>query len=112
MVSSTKQTMKNKTIEIIKNQIKKNQIILYMKGTPNLPQCGYSAQAVKFIKKYLNRFKYINVLESVHIRHELPKWSKWPTFPQLWINSKLIGGSDIIFEMYKTGELKRLIKKR
>lgn len=104
--------MKKKTITIIKQQIKKNKIILYMKGTPNFPQCGFSAQAVNLLRKYLKHFKYINVLENVHIRYELPIFSKWPTFPQLWVKSKLIGGSDIIFEMYKTGQLKRLLKTR
>ncbi|CAA3707707.1 Glutaredoxin-4 [Candidatus Portiera aleyrodidarum] len=103
--------MKYKTIEIIKEQIKTNKIILYMKGTPNFPQCRFSAQAVNFLRQYLKNFKYINVLENIHIRYELPKFSKWPTFPQLWVNSNLIGGSDIIVEMYKNGELKKLIKK-
>ncbi|CAA3708050.1 Grx4 family monothiol glutaredoxin [Candidatus Portiera aleyrodidarum] len=102
--------MNNKTIEIIKEQIKTNKIILYMKGTPNFPQCGFSAKAVNYLIKYLKTFKFINILENIHIRYELPKFSNWPTFPQLWVNSKLIGGSDIIVEMYKNGELKKLIK--
>ncbi|CEI58817.1 Grx4 family monothiol glutaredoxin [Candidatus Portiera aleyrodidarum] len=102
--------MKNKTIEIIKKQIKNNKIILYMKGTPSFPKCGFSAQAVKFLVKYLKNFTFVNVLENFNIRYELPKFSNWPTFPQLWVNSKFIGGSDIMAEMYKNGELKKLIK--
>ncbi|AGI27218.1 Grx4 family monothiol glutaredoxin [Candidatus Portiera aleyrodidarum] len=102
--------MNNKTIEIIKEQIRTNKIILYMKGTPKFPQCVFSAKAVNCLIKYLKVFKFINVLDNIHIRYELPKLSNWPTFPQLWVNSNLIGGSDIIVEMYKNGELKKIIK--
>lgn len=82
-----------------------------MKGSPNLPNCGFSSQAVKILLKCNTPFSYVDVLEHPDIRLELPKISHWPTYPQLWIDSELIGGSDIMMEMYKKGELQNLIKR-
>lgn len=98
-----------KTIDTIKNQIKNNIVLLYMKGSPKLPNCGFSAKAVKIISLYYKNFSYIDVLQNPEIRMELPKFANWPTFPQLWINGELIGGCDIIIEMHNNGELKALI---
>ncbi|CRK85439.1 Glutaredoxin-4 [Candidatus Providencia siddallii] len=99
------------TIEKIKQQIKKNPIILYMKGSPSFPKCGFSAQAAKTLCSCGEKFAYIDVLENLDIRTELPKYANWPTFPQLWINEELIGGCDIITEMFINKKLQFLIKK-
>lgn len=99
------------TILKIKQQIKKNPVILYMKGSPKFPSCGFSAKAVQILFSCEKRFAYVDVLINSDIRKELPKFSNWPTFPQLWVNGKLIGGCDIITEMYKNGELQILFKK-
>lgn len=97
-------------IEKIQQQISKNLILLYMKGSPKLPECGFSARAVQAISRCGERFAYIDVLKHTDIRTALPRFSKWPTFPQLWINGELIGGCDIIMEMYQNGELQSIIK--
>ncbi|WP_038499451.1 Grx4 family monothiol glutaredoxin [Candidatus Palibaumannia cicadellinicola] len=100
-----------KIIDKIKQQITDNPILLYMKGSPKLPSCGFSAQAVQALSACGERFAYIDVLITPDIRAALPKWAQWPTFPQLWIDGELIGGCDIIIEMYQRGELQSLIKK-
>ncbi|CDZ16463.1 Glutaredoxin 4 [Candidatus Johnevansia muelleri] len=101
-----------KTLDIIKNQIRNNSVLLYMKGTPENPQCGFSAKAVQILNICCKHFSYINILENHSIRLDLPKYANWPTFPQLWINGDLIGGCDIITEMYNNGTLKRLLKNK
>lgn len=98
-------------IDTIKKQILTNPILLYMKGSPKNPNCGFSAKAAKIIFSYYRDFAYIDVLKNNEIRTELPKYSNWPTFPQLWINGKLIGGCDIIIEMHNKGELQKIIEK-
>lgn len=98
-------------LEKIKKQILENHVILYMKGSPEKPSCGFSAKASRIISMYIKNFKYVDVLENIDIKLALPQYSKWPTFPQLWVNNKLIGGCDIISEMHETGELKILFKK-
>lgn len=97
------------TIKKIKKQIQANPILLYMKGTPNTPKCGFSAKAARILSNCTISFTYIDVLVHTDIRSFLPKFSNWPTFPQLWIDNKLIGGCDIIAEMYHCGKLKLLI---
>ncbi|MCK0769084.1 Grx4 family monothiol glutaredoxin [Chromohalobacter canadensis] len=98
------------TLENIQQQIGENTILLYMKGTPQLPQCGFSAQAVQAVMACGERFAFVNILDNPDIRTELPKYANWPTFPQLWVNGELVGGCDIIVEMYESGELEKLIK--
>jgi len=98
------------TLDTIKQQIAENAIILYMKGTPEFPQCGFSARAVNALKACGAKFAYVNILENPDIRAELPKYANWPTFPQLYVNGELIGGSDIILEMYEAGELQEMLK--
>jgi monothiol glutaredoxin len=98
------------TLEAIKKQIEDNKIIFYMKGSPEAPQCGFSAQAVQALMSCGREFAYVDVLQNPDIRAELPKYANWPTFPQLWVNGELIGGCDIIMEMYQSGELQELIK--
>ncbi|GAB4222721.1 MAG: Grx4 family monothiol glutaredoxin [Francisella sp.] len=98
-----------KVVNKIEKQLKENNIILYMKGSPNFPQCGFSAHAAAALKSCGKPFAFVNVLENPDIRAVLPKYADWPTFPQLWVKGELIGGCDIIMEMHETGELKELI---
>ena len=102
--------MSQDIMEIIKQQIESNPIILYMKGSPNQPQCGFSARATQVLMACGERFAYVDILANPDIRANLPTYGNWPTFPQLWINGELIGGSDIIAEMYEKGELMPLVK--
>lgn len=95
---------------LIKQQISENAVILYMKGTPQFPQCGFSARAVEALMQIGEPFAYVNILENPEIRSTLPKIANWPTFPQLWVKGELIGGSDIILEMVQRGELAPLVK--
>ncbi|WP_237065841.1 Grx4 family monothiol glutaredoxin [Microbulbifer guangxiensis] len=97
------------TLENIKQQIADNAILLYMKGSPNAPQCGFSMRASQALMACGKRFAYVDVLSNPDIRSELPKYANWPTFPQLWVKGELVGGCDIIMEMYENGELKTLI---
>ena len=95
----------------IKDLIEKNKVCLFMKGTPNVPQCGFSL-AVANILKHLNvKFESVNVLENEEIRDGIKSYSDWPTIPQLYILGKFIGGSDIVKEMFEKGKLKTLLEK-
>ena len=97
-------------IETIKEQVQSNDILLYMKGSPNQPQCGFSARTVQALMACGERFAYVDILSNPEIRTHLPKYANWPTFPQLWVAGELVGGCDIITEMFETGELQTLIK--
>ena len=94
----------------IKEQIGNNPIIIYMKGSPEQPQCGFSAQSCQILMACGERFAYIDILSNPDIRANLPQISEWPTFPQLFIEGELVGGCDIITEMYEGGELQPMIK--
>ena len=96
--------------ETIENQVKENKILLYMKGSPNLPQCGFSAKTVQALMACGEKFAYVDVLSNPEIRENLPKFANWPTFPQLWVEGELVGGCDIVMEMHANGELQSLIK--
>lgn len=98
------------TINNIKEQIANNTILLYMKGNPNQPMCGFSARTVQAVMACGERFAYVDILQHPDIRAELPKYANWPTFPQLWVNGELIGGCDIVTDMHEKGELAELIK--
>ena len=98
------------TIERIKEQISDNAILLYMKGSPKLPSCGFSSQASQALMQCGEKFAYVDILLNPDIRAELPKYADWPTFPQLWIDGELVGGCDIIMEMAQQGELQTLVK--
>jgi monothiol glutaredoxin len=102
--------MTMETIDKIKQQIAENNILLYMKGSPKLPSCGFSSQASQALMSCGEKFAYVDILQNPDIRAELPKYAQWPTFPQLWIDGELIGGCDIILEMFQKGELQPLIK--
>lgn len=97
-------------IETIKEQIANNTILLYMKGSPNAPQCGFSAKAAQAVMGCGEKFAYVDILQNPEIRANLPKYANWPTFPQLWVGGELVGGSDIMAEMFANGELQTLIK--
>lgn len=96
-------------IEKINNQIADNKILLYMKGSPDKPECGFSQRASQILMACGKEFSFVDILSNPEIRQELPSISEWPTFPQLFINGELVGGSDIMMEMYQNGELKELI---
>ncbi|MCB1678932.1 MAG: Grx4 family monothiol glutaredoxin [Halioglobus sp.] len=96
--------------DTIKEQIENNSILLYMKGSPNQPQCGFSARTVQALMACGERFAYVDILSNPEIRANLPKYGNWPTFPQLWVNGELVGGCDIVTEMAESGELQTLIK--
>ena len=91
--------------EQIKNDIEKNPIILYMKGTKDMPMCGFSNQVVQILNHYGIEYKDVNILEDPEIRIKLSEQSGWPTIPQLFVNGKLIGGADITMELHQNGEL-------
>lgn len=97
-------------LDTIKEQIEGNPILLYMKGSPNAPQCGFSAQTVQCLMACNERFAYVNILENPEIRAKLPEYASWPTFPQLWVDGELVGGCDIVTAMYQSGELQPLVK--
>jgi len=97
-------------METIKQQIEQNPVILYMKGSPDAPQCGFSMRASQAVMACGRRFAYVDVLSNPDIRANLPKYANWPTFPQLWVKGELVGGCDIITEMHEKGELKALIE--
>ncbi len=98
------------TIDKIKQQIEDNLILLYMKGSPKMPQCGFSARAVQCIDACGVSFAYIDVLANPDIRQTLPQFADWPTFPQLYVKGELVGGADIIAEMYEQGELELILR--
>jgi monothiol glutaredoxin len=102
--------MSEEVIATIEEQIATHPILLYMKGSPGAPQCGFSAQTVQCLIACGERFAYVDVLSNPEIRAALPGYANWPTFPQLWVRGELVGGCDIITEMFQAGELEPLIK--
>lgn len=98
------------TQEKIKQQMEENTVILFMKGNAELPMCGFSARAVNILKSCGIKFATVNVLDDEEIRQGIKVYSNWPTIPQLYINGEFVGGSDIIAEMFESGELQDLLK--
>jgi len=96
-------------LDTIKQQIEENTVILYMKGSPNAPQCGFSMKTSQALMACGQRFAYVDILSNPEIRSTLPQYANWPTFPQLWVSGELVGGCDIVTEMHEKGELKTLI---
>lgn len=94
----------------IKEQLEGNDVLLYMKGTPDFPQCGFSAQTSQVMKQIGVPFSYFNILEDQELRERLKEYSNWPTYPQLYIKGELVGGCDIIMEMFQSGELEKELK--
>jgi monothiol glutaredoxin len=98
--------------EVIKKQVTGNRVVLYMKGTPDFPQCGFSSNAVGILRACgVEQFFAVNVLEDPAVRQGIKEYANWPTIPQLYVNGEFVGGSDIMTEMYKSGELKKLLEK-
>ncbi len=97
--------------EKIKEQIKENSILIYMKGSPYEPRCGFSAKTVQALIDCGAKFSYVDILENQEIRQTLPEVSDWPTFPQLFVNGELIGGCDIVSELHGAGDLQSIIDK-
>lgn len=96
-------------MERIKQAIEGNSVILFMKGTPEFPQCGFSSRASQAVAACGAEFAFVNVLAEPEVRENLHRYADWPTFPQLYINSELVGGCDIIMELYENGELQKMI---
>ena len=98
--------------EKIDNEINNNDVCLFMKGTPDAPQCGFSMAVSNILKILEVNFKGVNVLESQQIREGIKEYSEWPTIPQLYIKREFLGGCDIVKEMYENGELKKVLEKK
>ncbi len=95
----------------IEDQLKMSKIILFMKGTSDMPQCGFSAKTINLLKSYDVPFSTFNILEDQDIRQGLKEYSNWPTYPQLYVNGELVGGCDIVAELHENGELKEILEK-
>ena len=99
------------TQDLIKEQVTKNKVVLYMKGTPDFQQCGFSANTIGILKECgVTELFTVNVLENPDIRQGIKQYANWPTIPQLYVNGEFIGGSDIVTEMFQNGELQTLLK--
>ena len=96
-------------LDRIKEQVDNNPIIIYMKGTPQFPQCGFSSRAAAALQDCGVKFAYVNVLADPEIFENLPRFADWPTFPQLYIDGELVGGCDITLEMHDSGDLKKMV---
>jgi monothiol glutaredoxin len=96
-------------IERIKDQLESNPVVLYMKGSPEFPQCGFSGQTVQVLAACNAKYMAVNIFEDAELREALKEYSHWPTYPQLYINGELIGGCDIVTDLYKTGQLTTMI---
>ena len=102
--------MDQQTNDLIKNEINSNEVCLFMKGTPDAPQCGFSMAVSNILKILEVNFKGVNVLENQNLREGIKVYSDWPTIPQLYVKNEFIGGCDIIKEMYENGELKKIFE--
>ncbi|MGZ5028283.1 MAG: Grx4 family monothiol glutaredoxin [Methylobacter sp.] len=96
-------------IERIKDQIENNPVVLYMKGSPDFPQCGFSGQAVQVLGACHAKFMHVNIFEDPELREALKDYSNWPTYPQLYIGGELVGGCDIMIDLYQKGELTKML---
>jgi len=96
-------------LDELDEQVKANPILLYMKGSPDAPQCGFSSKASQILIACGKPFSFVDILSNPQIRANLPDYSDWPTFPQLFVNGELVGGSDILSELHENGELQKII---
>jgi monothiol glutaredoxin len=94
----------------IRQQLSAAPVVLFMKGTPEFPQCGFSAQTAGALRQLGARFHHVNIFDDPELREGLKRYSNWPTYPQLYVNGELVGGCDIALEMYRNGELQSLLK--
>ncbi len=102
--------MSNPTIDKIEKTIKSAKVVLFVKGTPGAPMCGFSKASMELFQKLNVPFQTLDILANPDVRAALPEYSQWPTFPQIFIDGKLVGGNDILHEMYESGELQELLK--
>jgi monothiol glutaredoxin len=100
--------MTNPVFERIEKEIRSSRVVLFVKGTPAAPQCGFSASTMELFKKMGVPFHAVDVIANSEFRTAVPQYSQWPTFPQVFIDGKLVGGCDIVHEMYESGELQKL----
>ncbi|MDX1654364.1 MAG: Grx4 family monothiol glutaredoxin [Candidatus Competibacteraceae bacterium] len=100
----------DEVLERIRQQVENNPVVIYMKGTPHFPMCGFSSRAAQALAATEVPFAYVNILEDPEIFQNLPRFADWPTFPQVYIDGELIGGCDITLEMYQSGELKKAME--
>jgi monothiol glutaredoxin len=96
-------------IERIKDQLESNSVVLYMKGSPDFPQCGFSGQTVQILGACNAKYKYVNIFEDTELREALKEYSNWPTYPQLYIGGELVGGCDIVIDLFQKGELPKML---
>ena len=101
----------SETLQRIDEMVKKYPVVLFMKGSPQFPMCGFSSRTVEILKGYAQPFAWCNVISDSAIRAELPRYQDWPTFPQLYINSELVGGCDIAVELAESGELEVMVRR-
>ena len=104
--------MEQQTKDLINNEITNNDVCLFMKGTPDAPQCGFSMAVSNMLKILEVNFKGINVLENQSLREGIKEFSEWPTIPQLYIKNEFVGGCDIVKQMYENGELKKILESK
>tara|TARA_Y100001970_G_scaffold24319_1_gene28886 strand:- start:216 stop:530 length:315 start_codon:yes stop_codon:yes gene_type:complete len=97
-------------LDRIQKQVEDNPVIIYMKGTPDMPMCGFSSKAVEALKQCGKEFAFVNIILDQEVMQELPKFKDWPTFPQIYIKGELVGGCDITLELFESGELKKMIE--
>ena len=97
-------------LDRIRKQVEDNPVIIYMKGTPDMPMCGFSSKAVEALKQCGKEFAFVNIILDQEVMQELPKFKDWPTFPQIYIKGELVGGCDITLELFESGELKKMIE--
>src|SRR5262245_44533616 len=97
-------------VERIKAELSGSPVVLFMKGTPDFPQCGFSAQTVAALRACGAEFAHVNIFEDPELREALKGFSKWPTYPQLYVKGELLGGCDIALEMYRSGELRKVLQ--
>ncbi|RIY32251.1 monothiol glutaredoxin, Grx4 family [Psittacicella melopsittaci] len=110
MAEEVKQPTKEEVFARIERQVTENPIVIYMKGTPRFPSCGFSARAVQALINQNIDFAFVDILQNPDIRQYLPEYGDWPTFPQLWVKGELVGGCDIILELDQAGELKKILE--
>lgn len=102
--------MSDDVLQKIDEEVKANKVILFMKGTPDFPQCGFSAHTVDILRSYGYPFKTVDVLEDPRVREGIKRYTNWPTIPQVFINGKFIGGCDILHELHERGDLEPMLK--
>ena len=97
-------------MEFIKKQVEENPVVIFMKGTPDFPQCGFSARAAQALAACGEKFASVNIFDNPEVHRNLPRYSNWPTFPQIFIDGQLVGGCDITMELFQRGDLQKLVK--